>query len=67
MVLVESGKRPRNSEICNTTRGGHCIRPEKIRSDGSPVAGELFDKAGNRKYLTYDEHWAFFKAADLAP
>jgi len=31
------------------------------------VTGELFDQAGNRKYLTHDEHWAFFKAADRAP
>jgi len=31
------------------------------------VAGELFDQAGNRKYLTHDERKAFLKAADRAP
>jgi len=31
------------------------------------VAGELFDKAGSRKYLTADERAAFLKAADTAP
>lgn len=31
------------------------------------MAGELFDQAGNRKYLTADERKAFLKAADRAP
>ena len=31
------------------------------------MAGELFDQAGNRKYLTQDERKAFLKAADRAP
>lgn len=31
------------------------------------MAGELFDQAGNRKYLTADERRAFLKAADRAP
>ena len=31
------------------------------------MAGELFDQAGNRKYLTHDERKAFLKAADRAP
>lgn len=31
------------------------------------MAGELFDKAGSRKYLTADERAAFLKAADTAP
>ena len=34
---------------------------------GETVAGELFDQAGNRKYLTHDERKAFLKAADRAP
>jgi len=37
------------------------------RKEGKPVAGELFDQAGNRKYLTHDERKAFLKAADRAP
>ena len=31
------------------------------------MAGELFDQAGNRKYLIHDERRAFLKAADKAP
>ena len=31
------------------------------------MAGELFDQAGSRKYLTHDERKAFLKAADRAP
>jgi len=31
------------------------------------MAGELFDQAGNCKYLTHDEHRAFLKATDRAP
>lgn len=31
------------------------------------IAGELFDQAGNRKYLMHDEGNAFLKAADRAP
>ena len=31
------------------------------------MAGELFDRAGRRKYLTRDERKAFLKAADRAP
>ena len=31
------------------------------------MTGELFDRAGRRKYLTHDERKAFLKAADRAP
>ena len=31
------------------------------------MAGELYDAAGNRKYLTAEERQAFIKAADRAP
>ena len=31
------------------------------------MTGELFDQAGNRKYLTHDERKAFLKTADRAP
>ena len=31
------------------------------------MAGELYDAAGNRKYLTTEERQAFIKAADRAP
>src|SRR4051812_1806722 len=31
------------------------------------MAGELFDRQGNRKYLNADERTAFLRAGDLAP
>jgi len=40
---------------------------QRHEKGGKSVAGELFDQAGNRKYLTADERKSFLKAADRAP